>query len=80
MESKLTEIDPNTSAFKIIVYLTFKDIPMKPIDIAKGLNEKGSTVRARLADLRKIGLVRNTNEGYISNLTTYDVLMKLFKS
>ncbi len=37
MESKLAEIDPSTSAFKILVYLTFKDHPMKPIEIAKGL-------------------------------------------
>ena len=80
MESKLAEIDPSTSAFKIIVYLTFKDKPMKPIEIAKGLGENGSTVRARLAELNKRGLVDNTNEGYISNLTTYDILMKLYKS
>ena len=80
MESKLAEIDPSTSAFKILVYLTFKDHPMKPIDIAKGLGENGSTVRARLAELNKRGLVDNTNDGYISLLTTYDVLMKLYKS
>jgi len=51
---------------------------MKPIDISKGLGEKGSTVRARLAELNKKGLVKNTNEGYISQVTSYDILMKLF--
>jgi DNA-binding IclR family transcriptional regulator len=79
VESKLAEIDPSTSAFKILVYLTFKDHPMKPIEIAKGLGENGSTVRARLAELNKTGLVDNTNEGYVSLLTTYDILMKLYK-
>jgi len=79
VEQKLGEIDPGTSAFKILVYLTFKDHPMKPIDLAKGLGENGSTVRARLAELNKIGLVDNTNEGYVSNLTSYDILMKLYK-
>ena len=79
MESKLAEIDPSTSAFKILVYLTFKDKPMKPIEISKGLGENGSTVRARLAELNKRGLVDNTNDGYITNLTSYDVLMRLFK-
>jgi Mn-dependent DtxR family transcriptional regulator len=79
VESKLAEIDPSTSAFKILVYMTFKDHPMKPIDIAKGLGENGSTVRARLAELNKTGLVDNTNDGYVSNITTYDVLMKLYK-
>ena len=79
MESKLAEIDPNTSAFKILVYLTFKDQPMKPIAIAKGLGENGSTVRARLAELNKRGLVDNTNDGYVTNITSYDILMRLFK-
>jgi Mn-dependent DtxR family transcriptional regulator len=79
VESKLAEIDPTTSAFKIIVYLTFKDHPMKPIDIAKGLGENGSTVRARLAELKKNGLVDNTNDGYVTKITTYDILMRLFK-
>ena len=79
MESKLAEIDPSTSAFKILVYLTFKDYPMKPIDIAKGLGENGSTVRARLTELNKTGLVNNTNDGYVSNITSYDILMKLYK-
>ena len=79
MESKLAEIDPNTSAFKILVYLTFKDKPMKPIAIAKGLGENGSTVRARLAELNKRGLVENTNDGYVTNITSYDILMRLFK-
>jgi DNA-binding IclR family transcriptional regulator len=79
VESKLAEIDPSTSAFKILVYLTFKDKPMKPIEISKGLGENGSTVRARLAELNKRGLVDNTNDGYISNLTSYDILMKLYK-
>jgi Mn-dependent DtxR family transcriptional regulator len=79
MESKLAEIDPTTSAFKIIVYLTFKDQPMKPIEIARGLGKNGSTVRARLAELNKQGLVDNTNDGYVSNLTSYDILMRLFK-
>ena len=79
MESKLAEIDPSTSAFKILVYLTFKDKPMKPIEISKGLGENGSTIRARLAELNKRGLVDNTNDGYISNLTSYDILMKIYK-
>ena len=73
----LAEMDPKTSAFKVLVYLTFKDKPLKPLDITKGLGERGSTVRARLAELKKAGLVENTNDGYVSNITTYDILMKL---
>ncbi len=73
----LADLDPKTSAFKVLVYLTFKDKPLKPLEITKGLGEKGSTVRARLAELKKHGLVESTNDGYISHVTTYDILMKL---
>ena len=73
----LAEMDPKTSAFKVLVYLTFKDKPLKPIDISKGLGVRGSTVRARLAELKKFGLVDNTSDGYVSNVSSYDILMKL---
>lgn len=76
----LAEMDPKTSAFKVLVYLTFKDKPLKPLDITKGLGEKGSTVRARLAELKKNGLVESTSDGYVSRVTTYDILMKLTQS
>lgn len=76
----LADMDPKTSAFKVLLYLTFKDKPLKPLDITKGLGERGSTVRARLAELKKSGLVENTSDGYVSNVTTYDILMKLTKN
>ena len=79
MEKALKELDPETSAFKILVYLTFKDRPMKPIDISRALGENSSSVRARLAELKKTGLVDNTGEGYVASTTSYDVLMKLFR-
>lgn len=74
---KLSDLDPKTSAFKVLLHLTFKDRAMKPLEITKSLGEKGSTVRARLAELRKNGLVENTSDGYVSCVTTYDILMKL---
>lgn len=77
---KLADLDPKTSAFKVLVYLTFKDKPLKPLEITKGSGEKGSTVRARLAELKKFGLVDNTSDGYVSKVTTYDILMKLTQS
>ena len=73
----LAELDPKTSAFKILVYLTFKDRPMKPLEITKGLGMNGSTVRARLAELRKKGIVKSVSDGYVSLITSYDILMKL---
>lgn len=73
----LAKLDPKTSAFKVLVYLTFKDRPMKPLEITKGLGVNGSTVRARLAELKKNGLVENVSDGYLSQVTSYDILMKL---
>jgi Mn-dependent DtxR family transcriptional regulator len=78
-KTKFAQINPSTSTFKILVYLTFKDQHMKPAEIASGLGEKGSTVRARLAELRKNGLVENSSKGYISLVTSYDILMKLYR-
>jgi Mn-dependent DtxR family transcriptional regulator len=79
MIPKLDKIDPETLAFKLLIFLTFKDEPMRPVDISDALEEKGSSVRARLAELKKEGLVESTNDGYISNVTSYDVLMKLYR-
>jgi Mn-dependent DtxR family transcriptional regulator len=79
MLSKLEEIDPETLAFKLLIFLTFKDEAMRPVDISNALEEKGSSVRARLAELKQEGLVESTNDGYISNVTSYDILMKLFR-
>ena len=79
MEKALKELDPETSAFKILVYLTFRDTPMKPIEIARALGENSSSVRARLAELKQTELVENTSEGYVASTTSYDILMKLFK-
>ena len=76
----LAELDPKTSAFKVLVYLTFKDRPMKPLEITKGLGVNGSTVRARLAELKTKGLVKSVPDGYISQVTSYDILMKLTQS
>ena len=79
MTEALKELDPETLAFKVLVYLTFKDRPMKPIEISRALGENSSSVRARLAELKQTELVENTSEGYVASTTSYDVLMKLFK-
>lgn len=74
----LSALDPKTSAFKILTYLTFKDTVLKPAEIAKGTGINGSTVRARLTELRKNGLVESTGNGYVAKIRVYDILMKLY--
>lgn len=68
-----------TSAFKILCYLSFRGGALKPSAIAEGVGMKASTVRARLAELKRIGLISATPEGYVSNLLPYDILMRLYR-
>ena len=76
---ELDSLKLGTSAFKVVCYLSFKDEELKPSDIAKGLGMNASTVRARLAELKDSGLLSSTPSGYLSNLTPYDILMKLYR-
>ncbi len=76
---KLEALKLGTSAFKVLCYLSFKEAPLKPSDIASKIGEKPSTVRARLAELKEAGLVKSTSSGYTSVLTPYDILMKLYR-
>jgi len=52
---------------------------MKPQELAEALKENGSTVRARLAELKKMGLVDSRPEGYVALITPYDLIMKLYR-
>lgn len=78
LTERLNAVNLETSAFKVLCYLSFKDAAMKPSEIAKGVGEKPSTVRARLTELKKAGLVIATADGYISALNPYDILMRLY--
>jgi DNA-binding IclR family transcriptional regulator len=76
---KLDQIEPETSAYKILCHLAFRGSTLKPQEIAEALGENGSTVRARLAELKKQGLVEARPEGYIAVVTPYDLIMKLYR-
>lgn len=79
IEKKLDNLKLDTSAFQILTYLSFKDIPIKPGDIAKNIGQNPSTVRARLTELKMAGLVISDPQGYVSTLNPYDILMKLYR-
>ena len=79
IQRELDSLKLETSAFKVVCYLSFKDSGLKPSDIAEGLEMNASTVRARLAELKDTGLISSTPDGYTSNLTPYDILMKLYR-
>ena len=71
-------LDPKTSAYRVLCHLTFRGGVMKPAEIAKVLGENGSTVRARLSELRKLGLVDQKPDGYASKVQPYDIVMKIY--
>ena len=76
---KLDQLEPDTSAYKILCHLAFRGSVLKPQEIAKELGENGSTVRARLAELKKQGLVEAKSEGYQSVITPYDLIIKMYR-
>jgi predicted transcriptional regulator len=79
IEEKLDDLKLDTSAFQILTYLSFKDTPLKPGDIAKKIGKNPSTVRARLTELKGAGLVISLPQGYVSALNPYDILMKFYR-
>jgi predicted transcriptional regulator len=76
---KLDEIDPETSAYRILCYLAFRDAKAKPQDISNALHENASTVRARLAELKRDGLVDARPDGYVATVKAYDIIMKVYR-
>ena len=76
---KLDALKLRTSAFKVLCFLSFRDAPLKPSQIAEKVGEKPSTVRARLTELKSAGLVIATPGGYVSAVNPYDILMKLYR-
>jgi predicted transcriptional regulator len=76
---QLDELEPETSAYKILCHLAFRGSTLKPQEIAQELGENGSTVRARLAELKKQGLVEAKPEGYYAVVSPYDIIMKLYR-
>lgn len=76
---KLEALKLETSAFKVLCFLTFKEARYKPGQIANAIGEKPSTVRARLTELKNMGLVEPGAGGYSTTVTPYDILMKIHR-
>ena len=65
-------------AFRVLCYLTFYGNPSRPKDIAERLKLSPVSVRARLSELNKKGLVKAAPEGYTSTVEYYDVIRRFF--
>lgn len=68
-----------TSSFKILCHLAFSQGSQKPGEISQKLDMKPGTVRARLSELKETGLVSSEGEGYVSNITPYDIIIRIYE-
>jgi predicted transcriptional regulator len=78
-QEKLDALGLQTTAFKVLCFLAFKDVALKPSEIADGIDEKPSTVRARLTELKSSDLVESKSGGWVSNVRPYDIIMKIYR-
>jgi DNA-binding IclR family transcriptional regulator len=79
LKDELDGLRLDTVAFQVLSYITFRGGHLKPSQIADGTNMKPSTVRARLAEMKDKGLVKQSPAGYASAVNPYDILMKLYR-
>lgn len=75
---ELSKLGITSSSFKILCHLTFREKSFKPKEIAKELDVKPATVRARLSELCRRGLAASGSKGYTSRVKPYDILMKIY--
>lgn len=78
ISERLDSLGLETSAFKILCYLTFSEKQIKPAEISQRLNMKPGTVRARLSELKEAKLLSMDGEGYVSNLSAYDIIVRVY--
>ncbi len=79
-ESALDKLGLKSVSFRILCYLTFRQTPAKPKEVLEAVGAVSpSTVRARLSELKRMGLVESVPEGYVSKTTPHDILMKLYR-
>jgi DNA-binding MarR family transcriptional regulator len=63
LKDELDGLRLDTVAFQVLSYITFRGGHLKPSQIADGTNMKPSTVRARLAEMKDKGLVKQIRLG-----------------
>jgi len=78
-ERILEELDPDTSLFKVLVYLSFRG-PCRPADVSRETGIKPGTVRPALRDLLEKGFVEQVSEGVYRSLVPFtDMVALVFK-
>lgn len=77
-DQALKRLSPETSLFKILVYLSFKG-KSRPLDIAEGTKLAAGTVRPALRSLLEMGLIMQGEDGsYDSRISFIDIVTDLY--
>lgn len=77
-DQALKRLSPDTSLFKILVYLSFKG-KSRPSDIAEGTKLAAGTVRPALRNLLEMGLIIQGEDGsYDSQISFVDIVTDLY--
>ena len=74
------QLDPETNAFKVLVYLAFTKEACKPADVAKGTGIPPGTIRPALRSLLKMGFVgQEPDRSYKSKISFTEIITDIFQ-
>jgi len=75
----LKRLSPDTSLFKVLVYLSFKG-KSKPAEIAEGTQLPAGTVRPALRSLLEMGLADQEEDGsYLSKISFTEMISDIYR-
>ena len=76
---RLRAVKPNESAFKILIYLSMSQFPVRLKEIVSALKMKRPTVKKGLAKLKESRLIFSPQYGYYASTITFvDLISNLF--
>jgi DNA-binding IclR family transcriptional regulator len=75
----LKRLSPDTSLFKVLVYLSFKG-KSRPTEIADGTQLPAGTVRPALRSLLEMGLAAQEEDGsYLSKISFTEIVSDIYR-
>lgn len=79
-EQVTEQLDPDTNAFRILVYLAFSKDPCRPAEVAEGTGIPAGTTRPVLRSLLKKGFVDQEPDGtYKSKISFAQIIADIFQ-
>jgi DNA-binding IclR family transcriptional regulator len=75
----LKRLSPDTSLFKVLIYLSFKG-KSKPSEIVEGTHLPAGTVRPALRSLLEMGLATQDEDGsYLSKVSFTEIMSDVYR-